>query len=94
MDPLFTALTRPTTVLGVPLKWFLLLAGQWGFTIIMWPAFFKAMAMGGGIAMCGWIYGMIRTEKEPFWMEIMWVKLIRNNNNRNHGIWNANSYMP
>lgn len=94
MDPLYSALTRPTTVMGIPLKWFLILVGQWGFMIIMWPSFFKAMGAGGFLAGLGWIYGYIQTEKEPFWMEIMWVKLLRNNNNRNCRIWNANSYMP
>ena len=94
MDSLFLALTRPTTVIGIPLKWFLIVAGQWGLMIIFWPSFFKAMGFGALLFGIGWTYGYIKTEREPFWMEILFVKRLRNNNNRNYGIWDANSYMP
>lgn len=92
IDPLFTGLTRPPLVIGVPMEYFGLLFIAFGLGMIGFTSL-KAKALYFVLICCPlYLLGYLFTEKEPHWMRVYLTKLTKCGPTRNKRFWKCNSY--
>ena len=94
LDPIFSGMTKPQIVMGVPMEFF-------GINFILFGIGMIAIYSLTGklifvVAVCVPLHAMayLATEREAHWMSILLTKLSRCGPIRNRSFWKSNSYSP
>ena len=93
-DPLYAGLTQPATTFGVPVVWYAILFTLVGMGLIGFLQLKAKLLWALFVGMGGYVFGLIMTEREPFWMHVIWAKISRTPPTRNKHFWKSNSYRP
>ena len=95
-DPLFRGLTRPANWRGIPYRFLMLttfvVAESVVFSAMLHPALSLVIIVVG--APLTYIVGRYVGSKDPFLMDIFWIKTTKTPMLSTHKRWNGNSYKP
>lgn len=93
-DPLFTALTHPPRMLGVPYVWFGLLFIVAGIGVPLTGTLVGVGVVIGLVVAPLYGIGLVLTEKDAHWMGVILTKFNKCGPTLNKKYWGADSYSP
>lgn len=94
IDPLFTGMTRPALVLGVPMEWFGINFIVFGIGMILFASLSSKFMFVLGVCLPLHFSGRVLTLKDPCWMQVIIIRCRLCAPNANRHFWKCNSYSP
>lgn len=94
LDPVFTGMTKPSIVMGVPMEFFGVNFIIFGIGMIGFLSLIGKLLFVLSICLPLHVLAYIATEKDPHWMRIYLTKFTQCGPIQNKGFWKSQSYMP
>lgn len=93
---MFRGLTRPANWRGIPYRFLMIISFVMAETVIISAMIHPALSLGFAIVGAPVVYlvGRYIGSKDPFFMDVVWIKASKTPRLSTFNRWNGNSYKP